>query len=45
MPSLKAIRNRIAAFTTAAPATLLEPLLSVQSRPRLGVSKKERASE
>lgn len=32
-----AIRNRIAAFTTAAPAALLEPLLSVQSRPRLGV--------
>jgi alpha-beta hydrolase superfamily lysophospholipase len=32
-----AIRNRIAAFTTAAPAALLEPLLSLQSRPRLGV--------
>jgi dipeptidyl aminopeptidase/acylaminoacyl peptidase len=32
-----AIRNRIAAFTTQAPAHLLEPLLSLQSRPRLGV--------
>jgi len=32
-----AIRNRIAAFTTAGPAYLLEPLLSLQSRPRLGV--------
>jgi alpha-beta hydrolase superfamily lysophospholipase len=32
-----AIRNRIAAFTTAGPATLLEPLLSLQSRPRLGI--------
>jgi pimeloyl-ACP methyl ester carboxylesterase len=32
-----AIRNRIAAFTTAGPAYLLEPLLSLQSRARLGV--------
>jgi pimeloyl-ACP methyl ester carboxylesterase len=32
-----AIRNRIAAFTTAGPASLLEPLLSLQSRPRMGV--------
>lgn len=32
-----AIRNRIAAFTTAAPAALLEPLLSLQARPRFGV--------
>jgi fermentation-respiration switch protein FrsA (DUF1100 family) len=33
-----AISNRIASFTTAAPALLLEPLLSYQSLPRLGVS-------
>jgi len=32
-----AIRNRIAAFLGAAPARLLEPLLSFQARPRLGV--------
>jgi pimeloyl-ACP methyl ester carboxylesterase len=32
-----AIRNRIAAFTTAAPAALLEPLLSLQARPRFGI--------
>jgi uncharacterized protein len=32
-----AIRNRIAATTTAGPAYLLEPLLSLQSKPRLGV--------
>lgn len=32
-----AIRNRIAAFLGAAPARLIEPLLSFQSRPRLGV--------
>jgi len=32
-----AIRNRVAAFTTAAPAALLEPLLSVQAKPRFGV--------
>ncbi|MBV9932447.1 MAG: alpha/beta fold hydrolase [Alphaproteobacteria bacterium] len=31
-----AIRNRIAAFTGAAPAALLEPLLSLQARPRFG---------
>jgi pimeloyl-ACP methyl ester carboxylesterase len=33
----RAIRNRIASLTTAAPAALLEPLLSYQSRLRLGV--------
>lgn len=32
-----AIRNRIAAFTGAAPAAVIEPLLSLQARPRLGV--------
>lgn len=32
-----AIRNRIAARLTAAPAYLLEPLLSLQSKPRFGV--------
>jgi pimeloyl-ACP methyl ester carboxylesterase len=32
-----AIRNRIAAFTTPAPAAVLEPLLSLQALPRLGV--------
>lgn len=32
-----AIRNRVAAFTTAWPAALIEPLLSLQSRPRLGI--------
>lgn len=32
-----AIRNRMAAFLTAGPAWLLEPLLSLQSKPRLGV--------
>jgi fermentation-respiration switch protein FrsA (DUF1100 family) len=32
-----AIGNRIASFTTTAPAFLLEPLLSYQSLPRLGV--------
>jgi alpha-beta hydrolase superfamily lysophospholipase len=31
-----AIRNRIAALTATAPAYLLEPLLSFQSRPRFG---------
>ena len=33
----RAIRNRIADRLTAAPAYLLEPLLSLQSRPRFGV--------
>lgn len=33
----RAIRNRIAARLTAAPAYLLEPLLSFQSKPRFGV--------
>jgi pimeloyl-ACP methyl ester carboxylesterase len=33
----RAIRNRIAARLTAAPAWLLEPLLSFQSKPRFGV--------
>jgi alpha-beta hydrolase superfamily lysophospholipase len=32
-----AIRNRIAAVTTAGPAYLLEPLLSLQAKPRLGI--------
>jgi pimeloyl-ACP methyl ester carboxylesterase len=32
-----AIRGRIASITTAGPAWLLEPLLSFQSKPRLGV--------
>lgn len=32
-----AIRNRIAAFTTMGPAWLIEPLLSVQAKPRFGV--------
>ena len=32
-----AIRNRIAAFLTPVPARLLEPLLSLQAKPRLGV--------
>jgi alpha-beta hydrolase superfamily lysophospholipase len=32
-----AIRNRIAAFTTGLPATVLEPFLSLQSRPRMGI--------
>src|SRR5687768_1908558 len=33
----RAIRGRIASITTAGPAWLLEPLLSFQSKPRLGV--------
>ena len=33
----RAIRNRIAARLTSAPAHLLEPLLSFQSKPRFGV--------
>jgi len=33
----RAIRNRIAARLTAAPAYVLEPLLSFQSKPRFGV--------
>jgi len=33
----RAIRNRIASLTTAGPAWALEPLLSLQSKPRFGV--------
>jgi pimeloyl-ACP methyl ester carboxylesterase len=33
----RAVRNRISARLTAAPARLLEPLLSFQSKPRFGV--------